>query len=171
MVTPAASKDIISCWFKTRKSSILHPGQEYWIFISCRHRRTNQCYSTGSQEKQTILIHTASRKQIKNLNLRRDSTNTQFGFTMIFSVDFHNSPSKNTDSSSWFFIPFQHFSEHGYEITRWWQHRTNGKGNHFNLQVKRNLCSNTRYEWTRVDKKISNSYYTFQTFWWSSSHC
>ena len=66
-VTSAASKDDISCWFKTRKSSILHPGQEYQIFIFSRHRRTNKRYSTGSQEKPpTIFIHTASGKWIKN---------------------------------------------------------------------------------------------------------
>ena len=129
MVTPETSKDDISCWFKTRKSSILHPRQEYWIFIFCRHRRTNQRYSTGSQEKQpTISIPTASGKWIENWNLRRDSTNTQFGFTTIFSVDFHNSPSKNTNSWRWFFVPFQRFSEHGYAICRRWQHRTNGMG-------------------------------------------
>ena len=105
-VTPAANKDDIRCWLKTRKSSILHPSQKYRIFIFSRHPRTNQCYSTGSQEKPpTILIHTASGKWIKNWNLRRYSTNTQSGFTTIFSVDLHNSLSKSTDSWSWFFCP------------------------------------------------------------------
>ena len=108
-VTPAASKDF-SCWFKTRKSSILHQGQEYRIFIFSRHRHTNQHYSTRSQEKQqTILIHPASGKWIENWNLRRDSTNAQFGFTTIFFVDFHNNPSKTTNSWSWFFYPISIF--------------------------------------------------------------
>ena len=48
-----------------------------------------------------------------------------------------------------------HFCEQGYAISRRWQHRTNVNGNHLNLQVNRNLCSNTRREWTtRVDKKF-----------------